>query len=229
MQECFAYLLMLQPIDRGFAINPTASSKLQGWESLFEEWILAIERYCRLVPGKAPYWYTERANVGLLAGAAWRSGWIALEEFQANKTEDNVGWRGRLDLWLRSALASYVIEAKLEWVNLNGSLTEAGINSLSEACSDVQNLSLMEPQTRVGISFCVPYIRRSFATGVDERIQSLLDRLKEVNHDAISWCFPSYTRALLDRTQEEVYPGIILLARLVDEQDSKTDLAENSH
>jgi hypothetical protein len=211
---------MLQPIDRGFAINPAASSRLQDWESLFEEWILAIERYCRLVPDKAPYWYTERANVGLLAGAAWRSGWIALEEFQANRTEDNVGWRGRLDLWLRSASAAYVIEAKLEWVSLTSHLVEPGINSLDEACSDVLNLVLTEDQTRVGIAFCVPYIKRNLASQVDQKVGDLLDLLNRVNHDAIAWCFPSCTRALLDRKQEEVYPGIILLARIVRKEDS---------
>lgn len=87
-------------LERGFHVR---SPVLKEWQTLFEEWILAVERFCRLSPGDAPYWYTERANVGTLAGAAWRCGWIALEEFQGDKSEQSLGWRGRLDLWLSSS------------------------------------------------------------------------------------------------------------------------------
>ncbi|MBV9468897.1 MAG: hypothetical protein JOZ57_06590 [Abitibacteriaceae bacterium] len=74
-------------IKSGFRVEHPA---LMGWETLLEEWVLLIERYCRLAPGKAPYWYSERSNVGLLAGAAWRCGWISLEEFQAEQARPGV-------------------------------------------------------------------------------------------------------------------------------------------
>ncbi len=61
--------------ERGCSVK---HKKLNHFKLLLEEWSLLIERYCRISEGDAPYWYTERANIGLIAGAAWRCGWLSL-------------------------------------------------------------------------------------------------------------------------------------------------------
>ncbi len=44
------------------------------------------QRYVNLFQGDdLPYWYNERANVGMLSAAAWQAGMVALEEFQSLK------------------------------------------------------------------------------------------------------------------------------------------------
>jgi hypothetical protein len=69
---------------RGYVIKNRKG--LKHWEPLLEEWLLCIERYCRIWKGgDAPYIHKERANIGLLSAAAWRCGWIALEEFRHEK------------------------------------------------------------------------------------------------------------------------------------------------
>ena len=99
------------------------------WATTLEEWHLAIERYCRITEGADnPYWYNERANIGILAGAAWRSGKIALEEFQMQKivfTENGTleespkkEKSGRCDLWISDGNKSEFIEAKFKWINM---------------------------------------------------------------------------------------------------------------
>ncbi|MBM4275294.1 MAG: hypothetical protein FJ134_12665 [Deltaproteobacteria bacterium] len=64
---------------KGFQINNT---ELNHWEKLFKQWQSLIERYCKIMEeDDAPFYHTERANIGVLAGAAWKTGWLALEEF----------------------------------------------------------------------------------------------------------------------------------------------------
>ena len=76
------------------------NKRLSDWENIIEEWALLIDRYCRITKDDAPYWYTERANIGVLAGACWRAGYVALEEFQFQKGYSNKPkWSGRADLW----------------------------------------------------------------------------------------------------------------------------------
>jgi len=204
-------------IERGFHVR---SPVLRGWETLFEEWILTVERFCRLSPGDAPYWYTERANVGLLAGAAWRCGWIALEEFQSEKSAEDLGWRGRLDLWLSSAVESYLIEAKQAWPYLGGatgSRTAGG--ALKEAHADALNLVLTDPELRVGVAFCSPYHHLRGGNRVEDELRRLLEEVQQLPWDAMAWCFPAATRALVDRHGERVYPGVLLLASVVADSE----------
>ena len=75
-----------------------ARGRLAHWEELLEEWCLVHERYCRLVKDDAIYWYGERPNIAAIAAAAWRCGWVALEEFSQSKGERRSRVSGRADL-----------------------------------------------------------------------------------------------------------------------------------
>lgn len=98
------------------------------WDALMEEWILSIERFSRITDGDVPYWYNERANIGVLAAAAWRCGRIALEEFQYEKidvssdeeTDETAQnkWNGRCDLWISNDRTAEIVEAKFKWLNM---------------------------------------------------------------------------------------------------------------
>lgn len=53
---------------------------------VLQAWIDGTQRYVTLFQGDdLPYWYNERANVGVLSAAAWQAGMVALEEFQSLK------------------------------------------------------------------------------------------------------------------------------------------------
>ena len=104
--------IQMQGDKTGIIINKTAP--LQHWAFLLEEWILLLKRYCRFMGDDAPYFYSERANIGVLAAAAWRAGWVALEEFGIRK---HTKQKGRADLWfwpIDQDKEEY-IEAKQKW------------------------------------------------------------------------------------------------------------------
>jgi hypothetical protein len=64
--------------------------------------------------GQAPYYYEERPNVSLLAGAFWRHQWNCMQDGGIPKTGKHKGY---LDLWAwnRGGDVLY-IEAKIAWI-----------------------------------------------------------------------------------------------------------------
>lgn len=101
---------------RGYEIK--GRKGMSHWACIMEEWMLSIERYTRIMNGNdAPYYYNERANISVLAGAAWKSGWVALEEFQSKKGYRNrAKTNGRTDLYFANEADEELIEAKFEWI-----------------------------------------------------------------------------------------------------------------
>ena len=92
-----------------FQANPSqgvvTSERLTHWHKLLEEWCMVHKLYCCTVEGDAIWWYPEWSNVGALAGAAWRIGWAALEEFGLDKVVKRHAANGRGDLFLQSDTA----------------------------------------------------------------------------------------------------------------------------
>jgi hypothetical protein len=82
-----------------FQANPArgvvAHGRLLHWHELLEEWCMVHERCCRLAKNDAIFWQSERSNLAALAGAAWRSGWAALEEFPHDKMANRSKFSGR--------------------------------------------------------------------------------------------------------------------------------------
>jgi len=65
------------------------------------------------------YWYTERTNIGALAGAVWRCGGYAVEEYGALKGKDADESNGRVDLFFMLSDYEVVVEAKQCWIYLS--------------------------------------------------------------------------------------------------------------
>ena len=128
------------------------NSPMRHWYPLMEEWLLAIERYNQISKVDVPYWYTERANIGVLSGAAWRCGRVALEEFQHEKVEVNEdlkpekeninAWNSRCDLWMNGEAGEGIVEAKFRSVNMLAS------NSITTAEASLQNALIDARATR---------------------------------------------------------------------------------
>lgn len=192
------------------------NKKLADWEGVIEEWVMLIDRYCRVAPDDAPYWYTERANIGILAGACWRSGMVALEEFQWEKGYRNKPkWPGRADLWVGSDSASTLIEAKQKFIALNSrdhiklitqALNDAGRNAKESRGnqSDIRAL---------GMVFLPVYIpATNSVVKVNQKIDDLVDLMKrEYKGKLLFWHFPAVARVLRSSTGN-YFPGVIVLA-----------------
>jgi hypothetical protein len=202
------------------------------WEALMEEWMLCIERYSRTSDGDVPYWHNERANVGVLAGAAWRCGRIALEEFQYEKidvsadektdnstTPEQRKWNGRCDLWIATEKTEEVIEAKFKWLNLlSDKLDEQASTCLDAALKDAANTQGGDDLRAIGVAFLPIYAKASKVgdpTALTAQINAALPRFEKLPADLVAWSFPKRLRNHVGEAYNNYLPGVLLLAKAV--------------
>ena len=86
------------------------------WKELLQEWVFMVHRVYRVSKKRTSvHAEKERANTGLLAAAATRNGWVALEECRTEKVDKhlkNGTYHGRCDLVLWRDSRHHEIEAK---------------------------------------------------------------------------------------------------------------------
>jgi len=202
-------------IIRGF----DTKKKLSHWNSICEEWLLVNERYSRLTEsGDEAFTWKERANIGLLAGAAWKCGRIALEEFHCTKLQDGEEKNGRVDLWLCNDSGNdEFIEAKFEWASLNSrDIVKVCEKTLKNACGDaIATRCGDEDIVGVGVAFLAFYIKGSDEIVPIEKINEAIGVIKKgVKYDAAAWCFPEKAMQHCNDGGGRNL-GILLLARKV--------------
>lgn len=209
-------------------LEPEPQKPLGHWAPIMEEWIVLIERYCRVTKGKdAPYWYTERANIGILAGAVWRCGKVALEEFQHEKLDaaaengEQKKRRGRCDLWIADEVHKHYIEAKQAELCLHpdlSAISNLAVNTLNLAVADAKRTKGNNENINVvGIAFLPVYLKKEADNIPSETlINQLVKEIKEADlkADLVAWCFPSTVRELYNHLNNYL-PGVILLAKQV--------------
>lgn len=170
------------------------NKQLEYWIPMCKSWAFNIERYTRLTElGDAPYDNNERANVGLLAGAAWSCGNIALEEFQTTKGTGKNEKNGRIDLWICSENGTEdCIEAKFKRMSLKGDYLTHIQSTLDKAVDDADfSRGGDEDIASVGIAFIVFYIKNSPISDIIKALDSAIQDVRSnVEHDLLSWCYP---------------------------------------
>jgi hypothetical protein len=198
------------------------SSALRALRPLLETWTTLVKRYAEQVEDDIPYWYNERANVSLLAGAAWTRGALALEEYSEEKfsSEEPDGWKGRADLWVLFRGRNYVFEAKHRWPCVDSGedlddLDRCVLDALRAARKDAVASSRHGGQ-RVGIVFVTPTLSR--AEEADERIGPFLRRLEEMDLDFLAWAVPPEGKlpasGEIPEHKGQYYPGVALVGRV---------------
>lgn len=169
----------------GFRIS---DSSLLPLKKVLKSWIECTEEYISVWGGDdLPYWYNERANVSIFAGAAWRSGMTAIEEYQSNKlkkcgTESN----GRNDLYLADLSVGIGIEAKVVFPDISNTIAIKYLieNRLVEARLDTN--TLQEEGHKVSAVFIAPYSKTEKAS--NEQVQNFLSILPSLSVGAYAWC-----------------------------------------
>lgn len=197
------------------------------WDALLEEWILSIERFSRITNGDVPYWYNERANIGVLAAAAWRCGRIALEEFQYEKIDVSSNgetdettqkkWNGRCDLWISNDRSEEIVEAKFKWLNMRSEkLTEFARSCLMEAVGDAKNTRGNDEIKAIGVAFLPVYAKADKVGDIDALEKVIAETIVsacQLPADLVAWCFPKRLRDHIGEKYKNYLPGIILLAK----------------
>ncbi|MDL2198140.1 hypothetical protein QQF45_03570 [Halopseudomonas aestusnigri] len=175
---------------------------------LLAAWVESVLRYDAIMAGDAGeggdccWWYNERANVSVLAGAAWAKGWVALEEYSRLKRaqvpmsgvddEDGLDARGRVDLYVSTHDEDYAFEAKQVWLRLDPGFETAGYSGkITEGMNAARQDALKlvgEADAHYAVTFVIPFIS---AAALDEAaIADLNGRLSQWL-SGLSTC-PSY-------------------------------------
>lgn len=212
------------------------SGKLQKLEPLLWSFVETVETYCRET-AQPPYWFNERASVSLMAAAAWRIGWIAIEEYVTRKVlaersdvNSPTDRHGRCDLFARSPAGTrFAFEAK-HVAGTPEKLRESLIVSLKAAREDASMLFATEADARVALAFAVPIFPVEMLDrpgAIDAEIRkvvgaaeqgSLADAGKPLiggpRRSTYAYTFPPGMRTTKGPAGKFVWPGVMVIAQL---------------
>lgn len=106
-----------------------------------------------------PYVHGERANLGILAAAATRIGYLPFEEYSAEKGRGRSRRTGRADLWLatKNGARAFDFEAKYIWPSFRSNrLAKTVRRHLDRAANGAADIRYRSDHT-IGITFVSPY------------------------------------------------------------------------
>ncbi len=180
-------------------------------EGILSNWIENTDKYVDYFGGDdLPYWFNERANVGVLAAAAWQAGFVSLEEHQIEKVsgvgEDK---KGRNDLYISSKEEELYIEAKVIFPNIsNINRLEKSINTrLKKAIDDTKKLKGNIP--KAALLFIAPYSRDK--KGANQlQIDNFKNLIKGHSSPIKAWAFPEMAQTSSSH-DDKYYPGVALI------------------
>ncbi|HWH85883.1 MAG TPA: hypothetical protein VNV36_03820 [Pseudomonas sp.] len=186
---------------------------LQAIEPVLNSWITCTQRYIDMWEGgDLPYWYNEQANVSILAGAAWKADWTAIEEYQiikiATEADEKTSVIGRNDLYIADEKNGFCIEAKVAYVPIDN-LTAARdwiLGKCKLATFEAGRLDYDEP--KVGAVFIAPYSLTKSAS--IEQIEAFQTMLLALPNDALAWVCPTDAQKTPSHDNKR-YPMVALL------------------
>ena len=182
-----------------------SNPKLEFLRPVLERWFDCIDRY-NAVRGdnESPYWFDERANLGLLSVAAWMAEMVTLEQAPSKKQIEEGERNGRADLLIANQEQRAYLQATQRWSRVNQlNLTQALLDIASEAKTIAYANEL-----KIGCLFVAPQKLQHSAT--PEELQDMVDDLQKEHCCAVAWYFPYAYRKL--RNEAGYYhPGIAVL------------------
>lgn len=182
-----------------------SNPKLEFLRPLLERWFDCIDRY-NAVRGDndTPYWFDERANLGLLSAAAWMAEMVTLQNAPTRKQNEEGERNVSADLFIASTEERAFIQATQRWPKVNSlNLTQP----LSEVTSDAKRISYAS-DLKLGCLFVSPQKAQQSAT--PEELQDMIDDLQKENTCAVAWYFP-YAYRKLRNEAGQYHPGIAVL------------------
>lgn len=172
----------------------TTNKDIQWLEPVLIQWLKIHRDYVEEVNCEdALYWYNERANVSAFAGAMWKCGGFALEEYSAFKADETENSKkGRIDLYLQSHGNAAVCEAKMTWIylceahkqqtNFSSAISEA----IKKASDDVsKTLKTNTNSLGIALNFIIGYSKEDVDT--TDSLILLQKEIKNSECDFYAW------------------------------------------
>ncbi len=216
-------------------IDIKCCNKLKGLTPVLKKWTQLVVKYSEHWPADPCYWYNERANIGVLAAAAWQyDHWISIEEYSTKKIRkipsnrrDGANFSGRCDLFLASknGRSQFACEAKQAVQSISNEQIKDEFRLINIAAAavweDVSGLNSAEATHRVALTICVPRIsiaRSKAALNRDlvtEEVCRWLVCAKGIPaaEHGYAFVFPRRTRMLQDEGGKYIFPGVGILIR----------------
>jgi len=212
-------------------VEISTSKSLMTLRPVIAEWTKIVLNYSKQFEDDACWWYTERATLSTLAGAAWRKNWCALEEYSVtkgavSKADDAAVHRlksGRCDLFLAQRKTSFAIEAKQAWQPIGDRVQVPNANvkkKLKAAWADVGELYRGEADVRIATTFVVPSFPKNVLRGNPQEKEIKAKQLVETwlpsirrdfAWDAYAHVFPAASRLLSPGGGKRIFPGVVML------------------
>jgi len=189
----------------------------QKLKPIFEEWLKLNRDYIELMESDDNlYWYNERANISALAGAVWRRGGFALEEFSAEKGSKRERKIGRIDLYFHFQGLDAICEAKHLFLYLpehnKKCLKDKIEDNLRFAFDDLKTTTAATEYKNLGLalSFIVPY----YVEGKDvNATEGELDAALQELDCSFYISFKSTTKNIID-VNDGIYNSVILVGKI---------------
>jgi hypothetical protein len=158
-----------------------------------------------------PYFYSERPNLGILAFAAIRIGYVPFEEYSVQKGRGKDQRRGRADLWLaKKGAKTFNFEAKYIQVSFhNKRLAKTIRHHLDIAADNAYDLH-GESDWTIGIIFVRPYgaIYKDFDPDL------FWNQLSDLGSYGGDFCaFHICKPEIWSRNHHKGYPGIAIVGK----------------
>lgn len=184
---------------------------------ILTEWFQILDKYpTGTDEPDTLFWYNERAILSTLAGAAWRCGCYALEEYSSTKKKDGKTKKGRTDLWLQCDDTEYTIEAKQEYVSISDQTARISqiISEVLEAARRDAGQSKEDQIQALGILFVAPYFPISSKNEADNLVKYFINQLNLVQEcDLLAYFFSDEKHLVEEEDEKNYYPGIALLGK----------------
>lgn len=197
------------------------STRNSNIKSIIKRWTNLIDAFTKeLAPyGDAPFWYNERTNLGILAGAVWQNGGYVLEEISIQNDFRDKKTTGRADCCFRWMGQNYIIESKQYWPPFsikNFKLTENLNRKFDDIDKQIHKYAAPDEQLW-GMIFVVPSLPKKQKNYVGEYIRNFTKSLinyKKLNRDiSLAYVFPQSARELVYEEEGRIYPGVVLVGK----------------
>jgi len=187
---------------------------------LFNQWHDLLRQYEEMMSADKdlPYWHTERTNTGLLAAAAVKLCYVAIEEYSAERGTRVKKRAGRADLWICDDEGrGYDFEVKQYWASLHTPKITGIKRELNRAKIDVSNLRYPS-KNRIALVFVIPRFLTSNKFDVDEFRETILDTKRiGCSFSALHLCPKQIFEECrsLEDSKYYYYPGIAAIGQYV--------------
>jgi hypothetical protein len=172
-----------------------------------------------------PWWYNERALLGLFSTAIWLSGGVSLEEYSDAKRAlskkgrpTEASYTGRTDLYFETKnKQSCAFRAESKRYGLAATTMKDQRQKLRERFKhvrrDIGQAPSEKEMRRLALLFVAPRITCRHSANIGKAVKWSIDQASDLRPDAMAWVFPKIGK--YGCWEKYQFPGVLILIKEV--------------